>query len=374
MGHIQAECRIRISDEKNGMQGGISKNKKKPPRKSKERKYPNLSDNQSQKQVSTAFSVSLSSKPSDMVHGQNNQPQASSAFIPSGLHNLSSIQNNPQPRGIFVLLTSNGARTGTKKTRNAWIDSGANYNFIWDKKLFTEYRIIPESSVITCDGQSKIVGEGKNKLPLNNGESIEVKARHAPRFNDHILALSSLVKFFDVRFEDGPDFSGVIFHKKGTNHVVLTAPEAQGLYAYPTPLVPPGPVASHSRQMIQNRSYREWNQMLGHVGFDRIMETANQCNGIEITTSIDKDDVECTTCLQASTRRAPVRPASAYSFDPLTLTHTDIAGPVHPPSLGNAKYVAVFIDDATKMSGVYFLHKKEKFFQAFTWYKKTVET
>ena len=55
MGHIQAECRIRISDEKNGMQGGISKNKKKPPRKSKERKYPNFSENQSQKQAPTCF-------------------------------------------------------------------------------------------------------------------------------------------------------------------------------------------------------------------------------------------------------------------------------------------------------------------------------
>ena len=284
------------------------------------------------------------------------------------------IQNNPQPRGFFVQLTSNGARTGTKKTRNAWIDSGANYNFIWDKKLFTEYRIISESSVITCDGQSKIVGEGKIKLPLNNGESIEVEAKHAPRFNDHILALSSLVKFFDVRFQDGPDFSGVIFHKKGTNQVVLTAQEAQGLCAYSNPLVPPGPVANHLRQMIQNRSYREWNQMLGHVEFDRIMATANQCNEIEFITPMDDDNVECTTCLQASTSRAPVRPVSSASFEQLTLTYTDIAGPVSPQSLGNARYVAVFIDDATGMSGVYFLQKKEKFIQAFTWYKKTVET
>ena len=92
-------------------------------------------------------------------------------------------------------------------------------------------------------------------MPLRIGQSIEVEAKHAPRFNDYILALSILVKFFDERFQDSPDFSGAIFHKKGTNYVVLTAPEDQGLYTNPTLLVPPGMVANHSRQMDHNRSY-----------------------------------------------------------------------------------------------------------------------
>jgi len=318
-----------------------------------------------------------------MHQGQQGQnpAQASGAYIPMGSYFPPNMYPCPppntgrdnQPRGFEAYLSSR-ATVGNRKSNSAWIDSGANCNFIWDRSLFFDYKSTPESEVTICEGTSKIVGEGKIRLPIGN-DFIIVDAKHTPRFNDHILSLSSIVKHFDVVFSEDENFAGATFLDKNTKAEILHAPEKNGLYAFPSPLSCKNKVlAGYASSRKQDKSYQEWHKILGHVGSERIFSAMKQCDGVVITEDKDQMDIECFICLEAATKRAPVRPVSELTFNPLTLTHSDIAGPVSPPSLGGSAYVACFIDDHTRICTVYFLKKKSEYFEALKKYKALAET
>lgn len=84
-------------------------------------------------------------------------------------------------------------------------------------------------------------------------------------------------------------------------------------------------------------------------------------------------DHQCVPCLEAATKQAPVYPTNETAITLLDLTYIDIAGPIDPPTAAQNKYVAVFLDDATRMSSVYFLNDRSQFFNALTAYKALVE-
>lgn len=69
------------------------------------------------------------------------------------------------------------------------------------------------------------------------------------------------------------------------------------------------------------------------------LETMHQCLGMSIWDSCNQDAFFYGACLEASTRRAPVRSRSEMPFNPLTLDHSYISVPFTPPSLGDSRYV-----------------------------------
>lgn len=82
---------------------------------------------------------------------------------------------------------------------------------------------------------------------------------------------------------------------------------------------------------------------------------------------------QCVPFLKASTKQAPVYAVNETAFYPLHLTHTDITGPIDPPTPVKNKYVAVFLDDPTRMSAVSVLVERSLFIGALKAYKVLVE-
>lgn len=64
---------------------------------------------------------------------------------------------------------------------------------------------------------------------------------------------------------------------------------------------------------------------------------------------------------------------SEKKSDLLEIIHTDICGPIHCQSLEKAKYIAIFIDNASKWCEVRFLKTKDEVFEAFKEVKALLE-
>lgn len=86
----------------------------------------------------------------------------------------------------------------------------------------------------------------------------------------------------------------------------------------------------------------------------------------------DLSDHQCVCCLEAATKQAPAYPLDYIAQDVLDLTHTDITRPISPLMLAKNNYVAVFLDDASRMGAVYFLVARSEIFQALIAYKALV--
>ena len=61
------------------------------------------------------------------------------------------------------------------------------------------------------------------------------------------------------------------------------------------------------------------------------------------------------------------------ALEPLGLVHSDVCGRVNPPTLGQAEYFVMFVDDKTHYVWVYMVKHKHQVFQKFMKWKCLVE-
>lgn len=78
-------------------------------------------------------------------------------------------------------------------------------------------------------------------------------------------------------------------------------------------------------------------------------------------------------CIQYATKKAPAYYTHQRSNFLVALTHTDISGPINPLTLTVQRYVAVFVDNYTKSSSVYFRTEKVELKKALLAYCALVE-
>lgn len=57
----------------------------------------------------------------------------------------------------------------------------------------------------------------------------------------------------------------------------------------------------------------------------------------------------------------------------LNLIHSDILGPIHPPTPSGARYILTFIDDHTRFNTIFLLKHKSQAFEKFKQYKSMME-
>ena len=66
----------------------------------------------------------------------------------------------------------------------------------------------------------------------------------------------------------------------------------------------------------------------------------------------------CASCIKTKIRRRIVRMPVERTKQPFELVHSDLCGPITPPSIGGACYFILYIDDLSRVSHVYFLRSK----------------
>ncbi|GAC1660287.1 MAG: hypothetical protein PVS3B3_30240 [Ktedonobacteraceae bacterium] len=118
--------------------------------------------------------------------------------------------------------------------------------------------------------------------------------------------------------------------------------------------------------------YTIWHQRFGHAGRNTIMSLAKYVTGLEKVKFTSPEGV-CEGCVRAKSHRKPFGVATNRSKEILGRIHTDICGPIPNPSIGGARYILTFIDDATRFATIYALSKKSDTFELFMKYKSFTE-
>lgn len=114
-------------------------------------------------------------------------------------------------------------------------------------------------------------------------------------------------------------------------------------------------------------------ETLGHPGRDILLAASKANIGILSFTAYDVSTLPCPSCMESGIRKAPVNSVDQNAPLPLSLTHTDIAGPIEPSSQCHNRFVVVFIDDLTKLSAVCFLMERRQFKDSLVSYRALVK-
>ncbi|RVW82648.1 Retrovirus-related Pol polyprotein from transposon TNT 1-94 [Vitis vinifera] len=117
-----------------------------------------------------------------------------------------------------------------------------------------------------------------------------------------------------------------------------------------------------------------WHKRYGHFNLKslRFMQEAGM---VEDMPEISVNAQTCESCELGKQQRQPFpQNMSKRATHNLELIHSDICGPMSTASLSNNVYFALFIDDLSRMTWVYFLKTKSQVFSVFKSFKKMVET
>ena len=76
----------------------------------------------------------------------------------------------------------------------------------------------------------------------------------------------------------------------------------------------------------------------------------------------DKSSNLCDYCLSGKQHRVSFQNNSTQKLEKLELVYSDVCGPIEVDSLGGNKYFVTFIDDTSRKTWVYMLHRKIQVF------------
>ena len=131
-------------------------------------------------------------------------------------------------------------------------------------------------------------------------------------------------------------------------------------------------------QQINSASHQPkenlWHRRFGHLGEKSLcsLKKDQLADGFDYDASKENDF--CESCVSGKIHRSSF-PKGGHSraTEPLGLVHSDVCVKISSPSLSQAKYFVVFIDDKTHYVWIYVLQHKHEVFQKFVEWKSFVE-
>lgn len=255
-----------------------------------------------------------------------------------------------------------------KHKKDCWyVDSGATRHFSCNQHWF--------NSLTPCV-PTTVTGVGNKVLTASQVGTITVRLRiggetvvtdiqdvlFVPDLGSNLIAISVLEeKGYRVQFAKG---RCMVHNKRGT--VIASATRCNQLYVLDTE------ECSAMAASDQDKSMELWHKRLGHLGYDNVQKLIDgMVTGITVSNA---ERPVCESCIKGKQTRNPFPKSASRAETPLALVHTDVCGPMEVESISGYRYFMTLIDDATRMTHVYFIKEKSEVVSKIVDYKNLVET
>lgn len=244
-----------------------------------------------------------------------------------------------------------------------WIvDSGATSHMTNDQNLLSEVQQI-ESHISTASEGNSLETSLIGKVETNSFILDEVM--FAKKLKKNLLSVSAIVdRNCSVTFMK----DRVLIQRDG--RTLLQGGRLQnGLFN----------VNLHSTDEVNQTYLAEinkpgWHEKLGHLGLENVRKLSRMCDGMQLSAKeISAKKFECDTCVIAKQVRSPFGNERTRALRVFERVHTDICGPIDPPTWDNFSYFAVFVDDYSGFVQVKLLSHKSDLFEALVDYVTEIE-
>lgn len=117
------------------------------------------------------------------------------------------------------------------------------------------------------------------------------------------------------------------------------------------------------------KNYKIWHERLGHIGRNKFTDLKHNkmVEDMNLILQINPTSELCEACIKGKQARLPFSKSKDKSHvkRPLYIVHTDVCGPITPPTINNKNYFVTFIDDFTHYTVTYLLTFKSDVINAF---------
>jgi hypothetical protein len=199
------------------------------------------------------------------------------------------------------------------------------------------------------------IGHGPSSIKLNDVLLV-------PDIKKDLLSVSQLTFAYPLLFEFNGD--GFVIKDGTTHRIVATGSRRGGLYALD------GGAAAFFSRRFRKINGDGWHQRLGHPQM-RIVNHLRHQKLISFY-SQNKSSKICTGCQMGKSSRLPFLSVDDSITSPFYKVHCDLWGPAPVRSKEQFQFYAVFIDDHTRFTWFYPMHRKSELFECFVHFQKFV--
>lgn len=243
-------------------------------------------------------------------------------------------------------------------------DTGCSSHMFRDDKRFDF--IHPSNpvsiSVASTDGAITACHSGQVTL-----ENITLKdVIHSDKLSSNLISIGKLCDEGNVAVFRRTE--GTVLDSQGNTVLHLTRDPSTDRLWHPVSRFP-----SHSALATRTDKATAallWHRRLGHLHPDAVIHFLKRMGKPLIKRS---DFTGCDECMQGKSYQLTSTSSFHRSPKVLNLVHSDLLGPIHPPTRGGKKYILSFIDNYTRYNHVYLLSSKDETPTYFKKYKALVE-
>lgn len=128
---------------------------------------------------------------------------------------------------------------------------------------------------------------------------------------------------------------------------------------------------TYANSIVTLNAYKLWHERLGHIEQSKFikMKQHNLFEDKNLIESISPTKDLCEACVLGKQARLPFskeRDRSQHNTHitrPLFIIHSDVCGPIKPPTIDNKNYFVTFIDEFTNYTTVYLITYKSDVFK-----------
>lgn len=228
------------------------------------------------------------------------------------------------------------------------VDSGASSHMANDVNLFStledkrgEIKVAKKNETMVAEGKGKIMSE---KCILNN-------VTYIPDLSRNLLSVNEITnKGGEVKFTK----EEVIITKEN-EEILKGTKQRNGLY-----IVNLQENEEQSLLSAREIKIKNCHKKLAHLSGPNMKKLIDLSTGLDVRKCDFEDFEKCETCLESKQTRIPFKSIRKRASRTLEIIHSDLCGPIDPPTWDNKKYILTFIDDYTHKVIIYLLENKNE--------------
>ncbi|KAK9121298.1 hypothetical protein Syun_018915 [Stephania yunnanensis] len=269
-----------------------------------------------------------------------------------------------------VLLMAYVELQGTRR-RDVWfVDSGCSNHMCGERSMFSSLDTAFTHNVKLGNNHKLVVdGKGVVKITFNGISYVVNDVYYVPELKNNLLSVGQLQeKGLDVLFKGGERRTCSIFHPS-RGKITESVMSANRMF------ILLGEKTKEERCLKVDVANKEelWHHRYGHLSYKGLLTLRNK----EMVTGlpdIGQVKITCEACVKGKHHRVSFPKQSKWrSTEKQQLIHSDLCGPITPPSNSQKRYLISFIDDFSRKTWIYFVREKSEVFHTFKEFKAFVE-
>ena len=258
-----------------------------------------------------------------------------------------------------ALMANGRVVQGSGRSTDWILDSGASHHIARHRRDFRTLKRLPKPIRITFGNNDFLTAFEKGVIDfIIDGKHLSIEALLVPNIHTSLLSTAQLADLYRISFYK----DSCVIQCSDQTYMVIGIKKSDSLFHFRGSTLPTQSTLSYAMiaryKALKMVKLSCWHQRLGHIYLERVKRLLSLYR-LDFETEEQSMPAICATCIKAKHQRTYIRKPARRAERPFELIHSDLCGPIQVPSLSDARYFIIYVDDHTRHVWVYFLKSKK---------------